>query len=175
MRVLAAPRPRPLPRPASRARALRPAWPPLLVDVKPASHPALGRLWRGAPSTSLFPGCASCTLCSRPVSPALFRLRVLGRPERRSVEHTRSLELTARAPCAARRLSTLPGQARPDLGAAQPQPKSPSLLSRCGLCWFSRPSLPRLAALEPRGRAERGRCDQVLAPKELLPSGSPWP
>lgn len=59
------PAPRPLPRPASRARALRPAWPPLLVDVTPASHPALGRLRRRAPRTSLDPGGAGCTLCSK--------------------------------------------------------------------------------------------------------------
>lgn len=42
--------PRPLPRPARRARALRPSWPPLLLDVTPASHPALGRLRRRPPS-----------------------------------------------------------------------------------------------------------------------------
>ncbi|XP_060226505.1 uncharacterized protein LOC132648570 [Meriones unguiculatus] len=99
-RVPAAPR-RPLPRPAGRARALRPAWPPLLLGVTPASHPALGRLWRRAPSkTQPAPGSreldSPCSLLAARL--ASSRPRVPGRPRRRSVGHTRSPELTARAP-----------------------------------------------------------------------------
>lgn len=178
MRARACSPPRaPLPRPASRARALRPAWPPRLVDVTPASHPAPGRLRAESAKIQPAPG-----LCER----AALSLSVFTAPslqfssgfvswaglERRSVGHTRSPELTARAP-AQPGSSPLPlvGQACPDLSPSPP-PSSPGV--GAAFCFHRLPSLGA-QPWSPRAGRREGAVTRSWPPRNSFSLAPPGP